>query len=48
MSVKNSYLQFIRRFHGEVLSVEYAVKKTQFKQTNRLMIWGAISVDGPE
>ena len=41
-------LRYIRKYHGEELGSEYAIKKTTFNENKRIMIWAAISGDGPE
>jgi hypothetical protein len=37
---------FVRR--GEELSEEYSIKRTKFKEGKKLLVWAAISFDGPE
>jgi hypothetical protein len=38
----------VRCYHGEELGEEFAIKKTKFHGGKRILIWAAISWDGPE
>jgi hypothetical protein len=42
------HLRYVRRFAGEELSEEYAMKKTRFNGNKKYLVWAAISFDGPE
>ncbi len=41
-------LRYVRRFAGEELSEEYCIKKTKFNGNKKILVWAAISFDGPE
>ncbi len=41
-------MRYVRRHHGELLSEEYSPKKTMFNGGKLVLIWTAISYDGPE
>jgi hypothetical protein len=49
MSTENGSLRYVRRFYGEVLSKEYSIKKNRFVDpSKKILVWAAISFDGPE
>ena len=48
LSTESNRLRFVRRYFGEQLTEEYCIKKTRFSGTCKIMVWAAISSDGPE
>ncbi len=41
-------LLYVRRFAGEKLQEEYRIKKTKLNGNKKILVWAAISYDGPE
>ncbi len=41
-------LRHVRRFAGEELSEENCIKKTKYNENKKILVWAAISYDGPE
>jgi hypothetical protein len=41
-------LRFVRHFAREELSEEYSKQLTKFKGGKKLLVWAAISFNGPE
>ncbi len=41
-------LRYVHRFAGEELQEEYCIKKTKFNGKKKILVWAAISYDGPE
>ena len=48
MCAEPFHIRYVWHSEAEVLSDEYSLKKTKFKQGRRLYVWAAISFDGPE
>ncbi len=42
------HLRFVRHFAREELSEEYSKQLTKFKGGKKLLVWAAISFNGPE
>ncbi|KAL4494377.1 hypothetical protein ABPG72_011186 [Tetrahymena utriculariae] len=48
MSLESNHIRYVRRYYNEQLSEDYSIKRTQYAGKLRIMIWAAISFDGPE
>jgi hypothetical protein len=43
-----AHLRYVRRYYGEQLLEEYCRKKIKYHRNKRILVWAAISFDGPE
>jgi hypothetical protein len=42
------HIRFVRRYDGEELSDEFSLKVSKWKKGKKILVWAAISSEGPE